>query len=50
MLGEADAAQDLGALVAAAALEVVVDMETPSMARHLVHRPVEMELEWLHGA
>ena len=50
MLDEADAVHGLGALGAAVVPEVVVDMETPYMVRHLGHGLVETALERLNGA
>ena len=44
MLHEADGVHGLGALGAAAAPEVVVEMEAPSTVRHLVHGLVETAL------
>ena len=49
MLDEADAVHGLGALGAAVVPEVVVDMETPYMVRHLGHGLVETALEMLNG-
>ena len=40
----------LGDLGAAAELEVVLDMEAPSMVRHLGHGLVDTVLERLNGA
>ena len=50
MLDEADAVYGLGDLGAAAELEVVLDMEAPSMVRHLGHGLVDTVLERLNGA
>ena len=49
MLDEEDAANGLEALGAAAAPEVVVEMESPSMVRHLGHGLVGTVLERLNG-
>ena len=49
MLDEADAVHGLEALGSAAAPEVVVDMEAPSMVRHVGHGMVSMVLERLNG-
>ena len=49
MLDEADAVHGLEALVAAAAPEVMVEMEAPSMVRHLGHELVGAVLERLNG-
>ena len=49
-MDEADAVDGLGALVAASALEVVVDMEYPSVVNHLGHRLVETALERFNGS
>ena len=49
MLDEADAVHGLEALGSAAAPEVVVDMEAPSMVRHVGHGLVGMVLERLNG-
>ena len=50
MLDEADVVHGLGALGDAAAIEVVVDMEAPSMVQHLGHGLVETELDQLNGS
>ena len=50
ILDEAESDNGLGELVAAAALEVVVDTEVSSMAQHMGHGPVETRLERLYGA
>ena len=50
MLDEAEAVQGLGALGAAAALKLVVEMQASLMMRHLGHGMVETDLEWLHGS
>ena len=50
MLEEAEAVLGLGSMGAAAALEVVVDIEVSSMVKHLGHGLVETALELLHGA
>ena len=49
MLDEADVVHELEAMGAAAALEVVVDMEAPSMVGHLGHGLVGTALERLNG-
>ena len=49
-MDEADAVHGLGALVDAAALEVVVEMEASSIVRHLGHGLVKTALERLDGA
>ena len=41
--------QGLGALGAAAAPEVVVEMDAPLLVRHLVHGLVDTALERLNG-
>ena len=49
MLNEADAVHGLEALGALAVPEVMVEMEAPSMVRHLGHELVGEVLEMLNG-
>ena len=50
MLDEADAVHGLDALGSAAALEVVVEMEAPSMVRYMQHGMVGTMSDRLNGA
>ena len=50
MLDEIDAVHGLGALVATDAPGVVIEMEVPSIVRHMGHGLVEIALERLNGA